>query len=184
MPAPIPVELLPHTLHWAVMANNETEKLREQLGDEVIAVHHIGSTSIAGICAKPIIDLLPVVRSVERLDGCEAAFQSLGYRYWGEYGIAGRRYCEREDAATGKRLFQLHCFEPQSFQVERHLAFRDFLRSNAKWAAAYEADKQRCQSLHPNDSHAYSDAKSAWISEHLPAAIDWFRVQRQDEHPL
>ena len=174
MPAPIKVELFPHSAAWAEAAVAESRRLAESLRDLFIVMHHIGSTAIAGIDAKPIIDLLPVVRSLIDLDARQSALESLGNRYWGEYGITGRRDCTRDDPA-GRRLFQLHCFAPDSPEIERHLAFRNYLRAHPQKAQEYHVEKHRCRDLHPNDSHAYSDAKAAWIEAELPRALEWHR---------
>ena len=175
MPSPIKVELSPPLPSWAEVAQEETLRLTDALESSIVVVHHIGSTAIPGIHAKPIVDLMPVVRSVTTLDGQESAIVRLGYRCWGEYGIPGRRYCTLDDPATGKRRFQLHCYEPESVEVEKHLAFRDYLRANPLKAKEYDEEKHRCRELHPDDSHAYTDAKAGWIAAQLPAALNLFR---------
>jgi GrpB-like predicted nucleotidyltransferase (UPF0157 family) len=126
-------------------------------------VHHVGSTSIPAIAAKPILDLLPEVIGLTELDRARGAIEAVGYTWWGEFGLAGRRYCTLIDAATGKRLVQLHCYESGSFEITRHLAFRDYLRQRPELAAEYEAIKARCRDRHAEDSHAYTDCKSEWI---------------------
>lgn len=171
VPAPIKVELVPHSTAWRDLAQRECDRLLQRLGSRLIVVHHIGSTAIPGIVAKPIIDLMPVARSVSALDEQVSEWRKLGYEYWGEYGMPGRRYCTREDPQTGRRIFQLHCFEAHSEQITRHLAFRDYLRANPAKATEYDAEKRRCRDLHPDDSHAYSDAKAEWISSTLPEAL-------------
>ena len=175
MPAPIKVELMPHSSGWELTAKTESVRLLEALEGNIIAVHHIGSTAIPDIHAKPIVDLMPVVRSVRRLDEQEPFLQQLGYRYWGEYGIPGRRYCTLDEPSNGKRRIQLHCFESESGEIERHLAFRDYLRANSMKAQEYDQEKRRCRDLHPDDSHAYSDAKADWIAAHLPSALAYYR---------
>ena len=163
MPPPLKVELLPHDPLWAATAEQESRHIEAALGDSLIAVHHIGSTAIPGIRAKPVIDLMPVVTWLDRLDQAQGRIEALGYGWWGEYGLPGRRYCEKDDPETGRRLFQLHCYQNGSPEIRRHLAFRDYLLGRPDLARAYEAEKLRCQALHPNDSHAYSDCKDAWI---------------------
>src|SRR5690606_8204860 len=101
-PSPIRVELVPHDPAWARLARVEAVALHAALGDNLLAVHHIGSTAIAGIRAKPIVDLMPVVRAPTLLDASRAALEALGYRWWGELGLAGRRYCTRDDPASGQ----------------------------------------------------------------------------------
>lgn len=175
MPPPIPVELLPHDPAWLEAAEREATRLAGILGGHLVAVHHVGSTAIPGIRAKPILDLLLVVDDLAALDAAQAAIESLGYAWWGEYGLPGRRYCTLSDPATGRRLVQLHCYERGSPEVERHVAFRDHLRAHRETARAYEAEKERCRALHPADSHAYTDCKNELVRAMERDAIAWYR---------
>lgn len=174
MPAPIKVELVPYSADWQELAQMESLRLSQALKDNLIVVHHIGSTAIPRIHAKPIVDLMPVLRSVRELDQQESVFLQLGYRHWGEYGIPGRRYYTFDEPSTGRRRFQLHCFGLGNGQIKRHLAFRDYLRANLARAMEYDEEKRRCRELHPDNSHAYSAAKAAWITAELPAALAHF----------
>jgi len=177
MPPPIPVELWPHDPAWAETAGKEAGRLAALLGDDLVAVHHAGSTAIPGIKAKPIVDLLPVVADLAALDRARAGIEALGYRWWGEYGLPGRRYGTLDDPATGRRLVQLHCYADGSPEIARHVAFRDYLRAYPAVARAYEADKERCRALHPADSHAYSDCKGDFIQQLERNALQ-FREER------
>lgn len=163
MPPPIQVHLVPHDPRWADAAAAEGAALAQALGDVVLRVHHVGSTAIPGISAKPILDLVPVVTSLAGLDEQRCALEALGYAWWGELGLPGRRYCTKDDPATGERLVQLHCYVHGSSEVVRHLAFRDHLRARPDVARAYDDEKARCRRLHPDDSHAYGDCKAECI---------------------
>jgi GrpB-like predicted nucleotidyltransferase (UPF0157 family) len=163
MPAPIAVELQPYDPKWAEDARNESARLAAALGESLVTVHHIGSTAIPGIRAKAILDLIPVFASLSDLDDTRIRIESLGYAWWGEYGLPGRRYCTYDDPTTGRRKVQLHGYVMGSAEIARHLAFRDLLRTRPDVARAYDAEKARCRELHPLDSHAYSDCKCDWI---------------------
>jgi GrpB-like predicted nucleotidyltransferase (UPF0157 family) len=176
MPQPIAVELVPHDPAWAETAEREAARLAAVLGEHLLAVHHVGSTAIPGIRAKPVVDLLPVVDDLAALDDARPRVEALGYAWWGEYGLAGRRYCTRDDPATSRRLVQLHCYQQGSPAIERHVAFRDYLRAHPEIAAAYDAEKERCRERHPADSHAYTDCKDAWIRSIEREAVRAYRA--------
>lgn len=171
MPSPTKVQLVPYNPSWPAVAEEESNFLATALGGNLVAIHHIGSTAISGIAAKPIIDLMPVVRDLAVLDQNRRSVEDLGYGWRGEYGLPGRRYCIKDDPQSGHRLFQLHCYQDGSPAVDRHLAFRDCLRRDPALAKEYEAEKRRCQVLHPHDSHAYTDCKSDWIKRVERAAV-------------
>lgn len=174
-PRPIEVELLPHDPRWAVMAQEEVAALAAAFGSSLITVHHIGSTAIPGISAKPILDLMPAVTCLSDLDRRRKDIEAIGYQWWGELGLPGRRYCAKDDPLTGRRITQLHCYAVGSPEIDRHLAFRDYLRERPDIARAYEEEKLRCRNLHPDDSHAYSDCKNNWIKAVEAEALVWYR---------
>jgi GrpB-like predicted nucleotidyltransferase (UPF0157 family) len=178
MPPPIPVELLPHDPAWAEAARREATRLTEAIGDNLVIVHHVGSTAIPAIRAKPIVDLMPVVASLPALDDARTGLETLGYAWWGEYGLPGRRYCTLDDPGTGRRRIQLHCYEAGSPEIERHVAFRDYLRACPEPARAYDAEKARCRALHPLDSHAYTDCKGEWVRRIEREAVAFSRAAR------
>lgn len=171
MPPPFKVELTDHDPSWAAAARAEASVLHAVLGAILLTVHHIGSTAIPGLKAKPILDLLPVVQSVDALDRRKAELQNAGYEWWGEFGLPGRRYATKSDPQNGQRLVQLHCFGVGAPDIDRHLAFRDFLRKRPDLAAGYAQVKTRCRELHPDDSHAYGTCKSEWIDTVEAAAL-------------
>jgi GrpB-like predicted nucleotidyltransferase (UPF0157 family) len=172
MPPPIPVTLAAYNPAWPQIAAAHAERLRV-LGPALVAVHHIGSTAVPGLAAKPIIDLMPLVRDLDDLDRQRPRVEALGYHWHGELGIPGRRYCTLSDT-TGARIVQLHFFHTDSPHAARHIAFRDYLRAHPEAARAYENEKRRARDLHPNDSHAYSDEKAAWIRNMEEASLIWF----------
>jgi GrpB-like predicted nucleotidyltransferase (UPF0157 family) len=175
MDTPFAVELCPHDPAWPAAAAAEGRALADLLGPCLVAVHHIGSTAIPAIRAKPIIDLMPVVADLPSLDARRAALEAAGLGWRGEFGLAGRRYCTKDDPVTGRRLAQFHCYAVGDPAIARHLAFRDYLNARPAIARAYEMEKQRCRALHPRDSYAYSDCKHDWIRRIEAEALAWAR---------
>jgi GrpB-like predicted nucleotidyltransferase (UPF0157 family) len=167
------IELWEHSPAWADAAQRESARIQSALGDCIVAVHHIGSTAIPGIRAKPTLDLMPLVTSLAALDDAAPRMKALGYEWLGEFGIPQRRFCRIDDPATGRRFANVHFFESTSPQAMRHIAFRDYLRAQPAIAREYEAEKLRCAALHPDDVHAYTDAKDAWIRRAEKDALNW-----------
>jgi GrpB-like predicted nucleotidyltransferase (UPF0157 family) len=166
------VELVEHSPEWAAMAEARSASLREAIGDNLIVIHHIGSTAIPGIKAKPVIDLLPLVKDLDALDAKQAAVEALGYEWRGEFGLPGRRYfCMSKNRI---RLVNVHCYCEDNPGVARHLAFRDYLRAYPMVAKAYEMEKIRAATLHPDNVLTYNDAKNDWIKETERKAMAWY----------
>lgn len=172
MPPPIPVVIFPYQSSWPQKASEYAANLRTAIGGALVEVHHIGSTAVPGLAAKPIIDLMGLVSSLAEIDTFQLTLEKLGFTWNGELGIPGRRYCSLDNA--GVRACQLHLFEIGSPHASRHLAFRDYLRANPSIMKEYEAEKRRARELYPEDSHAYSDEKSDWIRSTEVAALIWY----------
>ena len=172
MLAPFPVILTAYDPAWPKLAAEYAATFKV-LGATLVAVHHIGSTAVPGLAAKPIIDLMPLVTDLDALDRQSWQIEALGYAWHGEHGITGRRYCTLSDD-SGARLAQLHFFVVNSPQAKRHSAFRDYLRAHPGQAGAYAAEKRRARDLHPGNSHAYTDEKAAWIQDVEAKALLWF----------
>src|SRR5580693_1577724 len=109
---PIPVIMAAYNPAWPQMAAGYAEQLRV-LGPVLVVVHHIGSKAVPGLAAKPILDLMPLVTDLANLDRQRSHVEALGYQWYGELGIPGRRYCALSDA-TGTRVVQLHFFKADS----------------------------------------------------------------------
>ncbi len=175
---PRPVDLQPHSPEWAEAAAREIARLTPVFGDDLIAIHHVGSTAIPGILAKPILDLMPVTRDLSLLDACRPSLEALAYVWWGENGIPGRRYCTLSDLATARRKVHVHCFASANREVERHLAFRDYLRARPDVANTYQALKQSCRDRYPLDSRSYTECKQAWITQTVEEAMAFYSALR------
>jgi GrpB-like predicted nucleotidyltransferase (UPF0157 family) len=156
------VEVVPHNPNWNQDFQDESAQVMAALGDNVIAIDHIGSIAISTIYAKPIIDILVSVADIAKVDDHNASMQGLGYEVMGEYGIAGRRYF-RKDNESGIRTHHVHAFTIGSAQINRHLAFRDCMRVHSDDAQRYSDLKQTLAKQYPDDIEGYMNGKDEFI---------------------
>ncbi len=157
----------PYDARWPSMFNEEQARLAAILPDVPLsAIHHVGSTSVPGLGAKPIIDILVTYPHGADRAASISKIQSLGYEYrpdyeGGSYGMPFRRFFHKRQSES-HRSFNLHAvFEGANFS-QRHLGFRDYLRTHADAAAAYE-DVKRTLAPRFSDTNEYAKAKTDFI---------------------
>jgi GrpB-like predicted nucleotidyltransferase (UPF0157 family) len=161
---------------WPLAFEQAAAQLRSLLGDDLVAIHHIGSTSVPGLAAKPIIDLLPVAQSIAAIEAKIPQMEAAGYRAWGEYGLPGRCYFTRDQ--DGYRTHNIHIYGQGDPDIERHLAFRDYLRAHPNVRDEYAAVKWAAYAQYPADIDGYSDSKHDWIRTIEAQAVVWYRQSK------
>jgi GrpB-like predicted nucleotidyltransferase (UPF0157 family) len=166
------IRVVAYDSRWPALYAAEARRLREALRDVVSDIHHIGSTAVPGLSAKPIIDILLAVSSLAKLDERASILASLGYEAKGEHGIPGRRYFRRDDE-RGERTHQVHSFQVSSGEADRHLAFRDCLISHPQVAEEYAELKRGLARRFPSDIYGYMDGKNAFVKHHEARALEW-----------
>ena len=176
------VEVVPHDPAWKERFESEAAALRSVLGEEAIAIHHVGSTSVPGLRAKPTVDVLVEARETGRLDDLEGPMAENGYEARGEYGIPGRRFFTKDRGP--ERLCHVHVFETGTTEVERHLAFRDYLTNHPDVARAYGDLKAALAEEFPTDIEAYMDGKDAFVRETEKEALSWARANTPEADRL
>ncbi|WCE32531.1 GrpB family protein [Vibrio sp. SCSIO 43137] len=165
------IEVVDYRPSWVDEFNKEKELLQSALNvTNVVEIHHIGSTSVKDLCAKPIIDILIEVQSLEQLDRDNYLMQTLGYEVKGEFGIAGRRYFQKGGV---QRSHQVHAFLVGSAEVTRHIAFRDYLIEFPDIASMYGSLKREGALVCDNDIELYCKHKESFIKEHQESALCW-----------
>jgi len=165
------IELASPNPDWKEHFEEEAGKL-EEIFTNLIAIHHVGSTAIRNIKAKPVIDILPVIEDLSAVAGFVKELDKLGYKYRGEYGLPGREYFEKGDLT---HTHHLHVFEEGDREIDRHLLFRDYLNAHPKEAKTYSALKESLAAKYRTDPEGYTEAKSDFISEIDRKAKDWER---------
>lgn len=151
---------------WPRLFLEERERLCAGLGTHVLDVQHIGSTSIPGMLAKPILDIGVAVANFEEAACCIPLMERLGYSYKGENGIPRRHYFVKGEPRT----HHLHMLEVASEEWKHHLLFRDYLRENPEVMRAYVELKQRLAAQFAADRQAYQSGKDSFIQAVLLTA--------------
>ena len=161
---------------WPLEFEREASRIRGALGENCLEVYHIGSTSVPGLAAKPIIDILPVVRSLEVVDAAKDSLEALGYEYLGEFGIPGRRYLRK---GGDERTHHVHVFAAENREaIERHLAVPAYLRAHPDEARAYGELKKALAARFPLDWEGYCDGKDEYVRALEARALAWYRSQK------
>lgn len=155
---------------WIEKFKEEEEKIKEVLNKQLLEIHHIGSTSVPNLKAKPIIDILLVVKEVDQVDKFNEEFEKLGYEAMGEHGIANRRFFKK---GGDDRSHHIHAFDNNNRRdIERHLAFRDYLIRNKSTAKEYQKLKEELAEKFPNDMDSYCEGKDAYIKKVEELALE------------
>jgi len=146
---------------WPGLFEAEAARIREALGELAVDVDHVGSTSVPGLDAKPIIDIQTSVSSMVPRDAYIEPLRSLGYRWTLDPWSDEHEYFSREEEDT--RAYHVHVCQAGGNWEGRHLTFRDWLREHPDDAATYSTLKRRLAVEHPQDIMAYVDAKTEFI---------------------
>ena len=165
------VVVLPYDPTWPELFRQEASRLRGLLPDEIVSIHHIGSTSVPGLSAKPIVDVLVEVRDIQRIDGYNPRMISAGYQPEGENGLPGRRFFVRGNDSN--RTYHIHMYQTGHPDIPRHLHFRDYLIAHPEDRQAYEALKIDLAQRYPHDRPAYQAGKETLIKAIEAKAEAW-----------
>ncbi len=160
---------------WPTLFAQEAAAIRKTLPGIVHNIHHIGSTAVPELAAKPIIDILLEVSSLSILDKAESKITALGYEAMGEFGIPSRRYYRK---GSLDRTHQIHAFPFGDSNVLRHIAFRDYLSTHPEVLAEYADLKISLARKCMNDSNSYCDGKDLFVKHHESLALAWVSAEQ------
>jgi GrpB-like predicted nucleotidyltransferase (UPF0157 family) len=164
------IKLETHNQNWSGDFEKEATIIKDVLSGNLIAAFHIGSTAITGIKAKPVIDILLEVKSINEIDKHKQEIERLGYEAKGENGIKGRRFFQKGNI---ERTHHIHIFESGNPEIERHLLFVEFMSSHPHRAVEYEKLKMKLSTLYKEDPEKYSQSKSDFIHNIDVEASTW-----------
>jgi GrpB-like predicted nucleotidyltransferase (UPF0157 family) len=160
------VALYSDNIVWKRKYEEEKEILQAALGNNILDIQHIGSTSIPGMIAKPIIDIAIAVKKFEDAFVYIQPIENLGYEYKGELGIPRRHYFVKGDPRT----HHIHMVEIESREWINQILFRDYLIQHPQSSKAYADLKMELAKKFPTDREAYTDAKAPFINQILKLA--------------
>jgi len=148
---------------WVESYECEKALILDSIGELVLDIQHVGSTSIPGVPAKPILDIGIAVANFEEAKVCVQPMESLGYAFKGEYGIPRRHYFVKGQPRT----HHVHIVEKRSRDWKITILFRDHLRTHSEIAEAYANRKLELAGKFPNDRESYQVAKDEFIEQVL-----------------
>ncbi|MAF10142.1 hypothetical protein CMK11_06785 [Candidatus Poribacteria bacterium] len=167
--------MAPHDPEWAAQYEDEASRLREVFGRELVAIHHVGSTAIPGIKAKPIIDIVIVIEDIRRIHAFHEAMIALGYRPRGEgkdpFRTPGRFYFNKPHCNI--HTHHAHVMQAGHLDIEAKLNFRDYLRAHPEEARAYSDLKARLTAENTQGIGEYMEGKDAFVKGIIARAKQW-----------
>ena len=158
------VTVLPYDGKWKTGFEDIKREIGAEVGDIIIGIEHVGSTSVVGLSAKPCIDIDVVIEDYSVFSAVRDGLAKIGYIHEGDLGIKGREAFKY----SGKpHLLNHHLYvcPKDSPELRRHIAFRDFLRNSPDAVAEYGRVKKKAAELFPDDIDKYIEYKSAYINE-------------------
>ena len=161
------ITVVDHDPAWPAAFERLRARIWPVVADLAVAIEHVGSTSVPGLAAKPVIDLDVVLRSGADLPRVIGRLATLGYAHLGDLGIDGR---EAFAPPPGPPEHHLYVCPPDSPALANHLALRDHLRRHPELAAAYGALKKRLATTFVHDIDGYVAGKTGFIVGVLRAA--------------
>ncbi len=180
-----PVVIVPYDPCWPLEFKNLAEVLKNHLGELAIAIEHVGSTSVPGLPAKPIIDLDVVIAGEEKLQEVTEQLKTLDYTPEGEKGIPGRWAFSRKDEKTPNDGSQktwmdhhLYVCPEGTLELKRHLFLREYLRFHPETARAYGKMKKVFSEEFAQDRMEYTEAKTDFLQKILARGAPDYELEK------
>ena len=158
------VIVLPYDKAWKSAFEAIKQEIECAIGDLILGIEHVGSTSVEGMSAKPCIDIDVIIKDYLVFDTVVGKLESIGYTHEGDLGIKDR---EAFKYTNKPYLMKHHLYVCPQFSEElhRHITFRNFLRDNTEAVKKYSQVKEDAAKLFPNDIDKYIEYKSPCIEE-------------------
>ena len=161
------VRLVPHDSRWAVAYRHEAERLLQALGAHALEIVHIGSTAVPGLPAKPLLDIMVAIASLEERRAVIPRLERIGYEFRPRDTLPQRLFFIAGEPEARRVNLSLAALDSAFWRD--HLAFRDILRARPEVASAYARLKAGLAEQYPDDRLAYTAAKGAFVASVLAA---------------
>lgn len=163
------VKIVPYRKEWAKLFEKEKKRLEKALGNKVVDIQHVGSTSIQNMPAKPIIDINVGIKMMKNSGKFIKLFKSLGYEYNPKFG-SGRTHMVFIKGNRVSKTHHLHLMRYNGDIWKKHLSFRNYLHEHKSDAKKYEQLKKSLQKKFTNDIHSYIINKAEFIKNIIKKA--------------
>lgn len=161
---------------WATAFESIKKNLEMVFKEKALSIEHVGSTSIAGMKAKPIIDVLVVVEKIELIDEEKKQMEALGYK-WGDNYIEPNSIVFFKEKEDSQKTENIHVCEKDSPKAIQFIQTRDYLRAHPERAIAYGEVKEKLKNQHPDDYPAYRAGKQAFLDETEKLTYEWIEAK-------
>lgn len=158
------VIVVPYDPQWQKNFARIHTELADALGPLALRIEHVGSTSVPGLAAKPIIDIDVVIQDYSVFPEVVKALSRIGYAHEGDLGISCRE-AFRYEGKPHLQKHHLYVCPADSPELHRHITFRNYLRSHPEAAQRYGEEKEKAALLYPDDIDAYIQHKSPCIEK-------------------
>ena len=158
------VIVVPYDESWKSAFEEIKKEIKDAIGDLIIGIEHVGSTSVEGLSAKPCIDIDVIIEDYGVFGSVVSKLAMIGYMHEGNLGIKDREAFRYSDKPHLQK-HHLYVCPQQSEELYRHITFRDFLRSNPEAVRKYGLTKETAARLYPDDIEKYMEYKAPCIEE-------------------
>jgi GrpB-like predicted nucleotidyltransferase (UPF0157 family) len=169
------IQVVDYDPNWNKTFEIEKALLTKAIANNAVKIEHIGSTSVIGLAAKPVIDILIEVVNLNQLDLSNDKIEALGYIIKGENGISGRRYFQK---GGNQRSHHVHVYQTNDLHLHRHRAFKAYLIAHSSIAFQYGSLKKEAVSISDNNINVYMALKNNFIQKHEELALKWLATKK------
>ena len=162
------VQVVPYRPVWKDLFRSEAVKLRSALGNHLLQIEHVGSTSIEGMDAKPIIDIIVALKSLDKTKALVPVLQTLGYNHKEDDDVPSRAFFVK--GSPSQRTYHLSLTELESGYWKAHILFRDYLQTHGEVAEEYRLLKRELVEQYSDDRGSYTAGKEIFVERVLKLA--------------